>query len=98
MALYLGLDIGTQGEWWLDAHCSWMHIAQSMHLILLACVWGTIWTDLPGAKALVYDADTKAVVARGARAYGIIATNVPGRAEQAPATWIEVGMLQNKRL
>ena len=43
-----------------------------------------------GAKAVVYDARSKAVVSRGAYKYDIIKTNVPGRAEQHPSQWIEV--------
>eukprot|EP00877_Chromochloris_zofingiensis_P014117 jgi/Chrzof1/895/Cz01g32300.t1 len=54
MALYIGLDLGTQG-----------------------------------AKALVYDASNKQVVARGSHPWNIIESSVPGRAEQDPATWIE---------
>ena len=43
-----------------------------------------------GAKAVVYDGHTKAVVSRGAHKYDIIKSNVPGRAEQHPSQWIEV--------
>ena len=43
-----------------------------------------------GAKALVYDAESRQVVARGAAKYDIIKSSVPGRAEQHPSTWIEV--------
>ena len=42
-----------------------------------------------GAKAVVYDAEAQAVVARGARKYDLLATKVPGRAEQHPSTWLE---------
>ena len=45
-----------------------------------------------GAKAVVYDAKTKSVVSRGAYKYDVIKTNVPGRAEQHPSTWIEVNI------
>ncbi|KAK9901627.1 hypothetical protein WJX75_005679 [Coccomyxa subellipsoidea] len=44
-----------------------------------------------GAKAVVYDSRSKAVVSRGAYKYDIIKTNVPGRAEQHPSLWIEGG-------
>lgn len=43
-----------------------------------------------GAKALVYEQRTGKVISRGAKAYDIIKTNVPGRAEQHPSLWIEV--------
>ena len=43
-----------------------------------------------GAKAVVYDGHSKAVVSRGAHKYDIMKTNVPGRAEQHPSQWIEV--------
>lgn len=48
-----------------------------------------------GAKAVVYDSRSKAVVSRGAYKYDIIKTNVPGRAEQHPSLWIEVHMLHS---
>ncbi|EIE20766.1 Xylulokinase [Coccomyxa subellipsoidea C-169] len=44
-----------------------------------------------GAKAVVYDSRSKAVVSRGAYKYDVIKTNVPGRAEQHPSLWIEGG-------
>lgn len=43
-----------------------------------------------GTKALVYEQKTGKVVSRGAKAYDIQKTNVPGRAEQHPSLWIEV--------
>lgn len=45
-----------------------------------------------GAKAIVYDSSTKRVASRGSFQYDIIKNvpPVPGRAEQAPSTWIEV--------
>ena len=43
-----------------------------------------------GAKALVYSAESRQVVSRGAAQYDVIKSNVPGRAEQHPSTWIEV--------
>ncbi len=43
-----------------------------------------------GCKAVVYDADQNKVVSRGAYQYGILQSNVPGRAEQHPSLWIEV--------
>jgi sugar (pentulose or hexulose) kinase len=55
MALFLGLDVGTQG-----------------------------------VKALVYDGSSRKVVGRGAQPWSILETTVPGRAEQHPATWVEV--------
>lgn len=42
-----------------------------------------------GAKALVYDAAQRRVLSRGSSPYDIIKTNVVGRAEQHPSTWIE---------
>lgn len=42
-----------------------------------------------GTKAVVYDAAARAIVGRGARAYGLLPTDVPGRAEQHPDTWID---------
>jgi len=42
-----------------------------------------------GAKAVVYCAESRSIVGRGARAYDLLPTDVPGRAEQQPATWIE---------
>jgi hypothetical protein len=44
-----------------------------------------------GCKALVYDAATRRVVARGAHAYGLLPAppTAPGRAEQHPDTWID---------
>lgn len=43
-----------------------------------------------GTKALVYEQQTGKVLSRGAKAYDIIKTNVPGRAEQHPKLWIDV--------
>jgi xylulokinase len=43
-----------------------------------------------GVKALVYDAVARKVVGRGAQSWGILESPVPGRAEQHPATWVEV--------
>ena len=43
-----------------------------------------------GTKVLVYDSDLGQVVARGASSYGLLPTAVEGRAEQDPATWIQV--------
>lgn len=43
-----------------------------------------------GTKALVYDSKSNRVVSRGARAYEIEKTKVPGRAEQHPSLWIKV--------
>ncbi|KAI8467892.1 MAG: Xylulokinase [Monoraphidium minutum] len=54
MALYLGLDVGTQG-----------------------------------VKAVVYSADSRKIVARGAHPLSLLPTDVPGRAEQRPADWID---------
>eukprot|EP00891_Asterochloris_glomerata_P002943 jgi/Astpho2/2943/Aster-01085 len=45
-----------------------------------------------GCKAVVYDADQNKVVSRGAYQYGILQSNVPGRAEQHPSLWIEGGI------
>lgn len=54
MALYLGLDVGTQG-----------------------------------VKAVVYDSQAKRITGRGAHALSLLPTDVPGRAEQRPADWID---------
>ena len=40
-------------------------------------------------KAVVYDASSRAVVGRGAVSYGLLPTEVVGRAEQDPAEWVE---------
>ena len=45
-----------------------------------------------GTKALVYEQKTGKVISRGAKAYDILKSNVPGRAEQHPSLWIEVAM------
>lgn len=44
-----------------------------------------------GAKAVVYDTTSRRIVGRGAAAYDIIKSDVPGRAEQAPSTWLAAG-------
>ena len=59
-ALFIGLDVGTQG-----------------------------------CKAIVYNAKENKVVSRGAYAYEILKTDVPGRAEQHPSLWIEVSLAQD---
>ncbi|KAF8057263.1 xylB [Scenedesmus sp. PABB004] len=41
-----------------------------------------------GVKAVVYDAASRRIVGRGAQAYGLIDSPVPGRAEQHPDTWV----------
>lgn len=42
-----------------------------------------------GAKAVVYDADARRIVGRGAAPYDLLPSDdVPGRAEQHPSTWI----------
>ena len=43
-----------------------------------------------GVKAVVYDGSSRQVVGRGAQPWSIIESNVPGRAEQHPKTWLEV--------
>ena len=43
-----------------------------------------------GAKAILYNTESRQVVSRGAAKYDVIKSNVPGRAEQHPSTWIEV--------
>eukprot|EP00882_Tetradesmus_deserticola_P028731 GHRQ01032013.1.p1 GENE.GHRQ01032013.1~~GHRQ01032013.1.p1 ORF type:complete len:225 (+),score=92.64 GHRQ01032013.1:141-815(+) len=42
-----------------------------------------------GVKAVVYDSKLKTIVGRGAQPWGCLETNVPGRAEQNPKTWVE---------
>ena len=42
-----------------------------------------------GTKGVVVDAETRAVVARASRNYGLIEGLPPGAAEQDPATWID---------
>ncbi len=54
MALFLGLDAGTQG-----------------------------------AKALVYDAEARRVIGRGAHSYTLLPAREAGEAEQHPWTWVE---------
>ena len=41
-----------------------------------------------GTKALVYDAASREVLGVGSVSYGILPTDVPGRAEQDPSTWV----------
>lgn len=43
-----------------------------------------------GAKAVVYDPATRAVLARGTESYDILPSDVPGRAEQDPEMWYQV--------
>ena len=40
-------------------------------------------------KAVVYDATSRTVVGRGAVSYGLLPTDVIGRAEQDPAEWVD---------
>lgn len=47
-----------------------------------------------GVKALVYDTTSGQVVGRGTQVWEVLASDVPGRAEQHPATWIEVRWLK----
>jgi len=42
-----------------------------------------------GTKALVYDAESGAVVGRGSRSYGLIEGLAPGACEQDPGTWVD---------
>uniref|UniRef100_A0A061RC70 Xylulokinase n=1 Tax=Tetraselmis sp. GSL018 TaxID=582737 RepID=A0A061RC70_9CHLO len=42
-----------------------------------------------GTKTVVYDSSLKTVVASAAESYGLLDSNVPGRAEQDPSIWIE---------
>ena len=44
-----------------------------------------------GCKAVVYDDKLHQVVSRGSFPYDILKSKVPGRAEQHPSLWIEVG-------
>lgn len=46
-------------------------------------------------KAVVWSLQEGKVVSRGAAAYDIIRTDVPGRAEQHPGVWLEVGRLEH---
>ncbi len=45
---------------------------------------------LQSTKAVIYDVDTGSIVGRGAAAYDLLPSDVPGRAEQHPSTWLEV--------
>lgn len=45
-----------------------------------------------GCKAIVYNAKENKVVSRGSYNYEILKSDVPGRAEQHPSLWIEVGL------
>lgn len=92
--LYLGLDVGTQvgGGW--PCTC-----AQQHHHLQHADTLPPSPRHAPrctrdntrqGVKALVYDGASRAIVARGAHPWGILESDVPGRAEQHPATWVEV--------
>lgn len=40
----------------------------------------------------MYDGNSRKVVGRGAQPWSILETNVPGRAEQHPQTWVEVSV------
>ncbi|KAF6263983.1 hypothetical protein COO60DRAFT_266329 [Scenedesmus sp. NREL 46B-D3] len=42
-----------------------------------------------GVKAVVYDSKLKQIVGRGAQPWGFLESNVPGRAEQDPRTWVQ---------
>mmetsp|Transcript_15708 Transcript_15708/g.41397 ORF Transcript_15708/g.41397 Transcript_15708/m.41397 type:complete len:592 (-) Transcript_15708:105-1880(-) len=42
-----------------------------------------------GVKALCYNAETKEIVGRGAASFGLLPTNIKGRAEQHPSSWIK---------
>ena len=44
-----------------------------------------------GCKAVVYSSKDNKVVSRGSYIYDILKSDVPGRAEQHPSLWIEVG-------
>jgi hypothetical protein len=50
---------------------------------------------MQGVKAVVYDSTSKQIVGRGAQPWGILESSVPGRAEQHPATWVEVSSSSN---
>jgi xylulokinase len=43
-----------------------------------------------GTKAVLYDTEAQRIVSSATKAYDLLATDVPGRAEQKPSTWIEV--------
>lgn len=45
---------------------------------------------LQGTKAVVYDPGARRVLSRASESYGILPTDVPGRAEQDPNTWLQV--------
>lgn len=48
-----------------------------------------------GCKALLWDESRNEVISRGSFSYGIIPSDVQGRAEQHPDTWIQVHQLQH---
>ena len=41
-------------------------------------------------KAVVWDSDSDKICSTGSVAYGILPTDVQGRAEQDPQTWVDV--------
>lgn len=43
-----------------------------------------------GTKAVVYDPRARRVLSRGSESYGILPSDVPGRAEQDPSMWLQV--------
>lgn len=47
-------------------------------------------------KAIVYDTATRAILGRGAVSHGLLSTDVIGRAEQDPKTWVDA-MFQSTR-
>eukprot|EP00983_Pelagomonas_calceolata_P024789 780783-Pelagomonas_calceolata.AAC.5 len=53
-------------------------------LVFRLCAW-----VLQGVKALCYNAETKEIVGRGAASFGLLPTNIKGRAEQHPSSWIK---------
>lgn len=48
-----------------------------------------------GAKAIAYDTQTHLIVGRGASSYGVLPSDVAGRAEQWPEVWIQVRLLES---
>lgn len=45
-----------------------------------------------GTKAVLYDLESHSIIAKGSSSYGMIESNILGRAEQHPATWQKAGL------
>ena len=55
----------------------------------MAALFAGLDVGTQSTKCVLYDAETKAVAARAARAHAPVAAAASGRAEQDPVEWIE---------